>query len=64
MSSLHAYSVLHSYLVLKTFSNYSISMIFLFREVVNLGEEAHLNTSFKHFIFFVQVKAYYFLNYK
>jgi len=21
---------------------------------VNLGEEAHLNTSFKHFIFFVQ----------
>lgn len=27
-----------------------------FREVVQLGEEAHLNTSFKHFIFFVQVK--------
>ena len=25
-----------------------------FREVVSLGEEAHLNTSFKHFIFFVQ----------
>ncbi|KAH8279009.1 hypothetical protein KR018_012278, partial [Drosophila ironensis] len=25
-----------------------------FSEVVTLGEEAHLNTSFKHFIFFVQ----------
>lgn len=25
-----------------------------FAEVVQLGEEAHLNTSFKHFIFFVQ----------
>lgn len=25
-----------------------------FTEVVRLGEEAHLNTSFKHFIFFVQ----------
>lgn len=25
-----------------------------FPEVVRLGEEAHLNTSFKHFIFFVQ----------
>lgn len=25
-----------------------------FREVVSLGEEAHLNTSFKHFIYFVQ----------
>ena len=25
-----------------------------FREVVELSEEAHLNTSFKHFIFFVQ----------
>nr|CAD7194280.1 unnamed protein product [Timema douglasi] len=27
-----------------------------FSEVVQLGEEAHLNTSFKHFIFFVQVE--------
>ncbi|KAH9637111.1 hypothetical protein HF086_013927 [Spodoptera exigua] len=27
-----------------------------FPEVVQLGEEAHLNTSFKHFIFFVQVR--------
>ena len=26
-----------------------------YREVVSLGEEAHLNTSFKHFIYFVQV---------
>lgn len=25
-----------------------------FGQVVELGEEAHLNTSFKHFIFFVQ----------
>jgi len=25
-----------------------------FKEVVSLGEEAHLNTSFKHFIYFVQ----------
>jgi len=25
-----------------------------FPEVVQLGEEAHLNTSFKHFIYFVQ----------
>jgi len=25
-----------------------------FKDVVNLGEEAHLNTSFKHFIYFVQ----------
>lgn len=30
-----------------------------FPEVVQLGEEAHLNTSFKHFIFFVQVGIYY-----
>ncbi len=29
-----------------------------FREVVSLGEEAHLNTSFKHFIYFVQVTKY------
>ena len=28
-----------------------------FSEVVQLGEEAHLNTSFKHFIFFVQVNC-------
>ena len=27
-----------------------------FSEVVKLREEAHLNTSFKHFIFFVQVR--------
>lgn len=32
-----------------------------FSEVVQLGEEAHLNTSFKHFIFFVQVSALRFL---
>ena len=25
-----------------------------FQHVVDLGEEAHLNTSFKHFIYFVQ----------
>ena len=25
-----------------------------FSQVVSLGEEAHLNTSFKHFIYFVQ----------
>jgi MOB kinase activator 1 len=25
-----------------------------FPKIVSLGEEAHLNTSFKHFIFFVQ----------
>ena len=30
-----------------------------FTEVVQLGEEAHLNTSFKHFIFFVQVRGRY-----
>ena len=30
-----------------------------FSEVVQLGEEAHLNTSFKHFIFFVQVPRNY-----
>lgn len=29
-----------------------------FSEVVQLGEEAHLNTSFKHFIFFVQVSVF------
>ena len=29
-----------------------------FPEVVQLGEEAHLNTSFKHFIYFVQVKQF------
>lgn len=29
-----------------------------FPEVVQLGEEAHLNTSFKHFIFFVQVRLF------
>lgn len=28
-----------------------------FDPVIQLQEEAHLNTSFKHFIFFVQVKA-------
>ena len=28
-----------------------------FPEVVQLGEEAHLNTSFKHFIYFVQVNS-------
>ena len=28
-----------------------------FPEVVRLREEAHLNTSFKHFIFFVQVSV-------
>ena len=29
-------------------------MFLVFSEVVSLGEEAHLNTSFKHFIYFVQ----------
>ena len=28
-----------------------------FRDVVRLTEEAHLNTSFKHFIYFIQVSA-------
>lgn len=28
-----------------------------FKQVCSLGEEAHLNTCFKHFIFFVQVSA-------
>ena len=28
-----------------------------FESVVGLGEEAHLNTSFKHFIYFVQVDS-------
>ena len=32
-----------------------------FPEVVQLGEEAHLNTSFKHFIYFVQVHCHYFV---
>lgn len=30
-----------------------------FDSIVSLGEEAHLNTSFKHFIYFVQVSDYY-----
>ena len=30
-----------------------------FSEIVQLGEEAHLNTSFKHFIFFVQVSFFH-----
>lgn len=25
-----------------------------FKQIINLGEEAHLNTSFKHFVYFVQ----------
>ena len=25
-----------------------------FQEIVSLGEEAHLNTSFKHFVYFIQ----------
>ena len=25
-----------------------------FETILNLGEQAHLNTSFKHFIFFIQ----------
>lgn len=29
-----------------------------FDSVMQLQEEAHLNTSFKHFIFFVQVSSY------
>lgn len=28
-----------------------------FKQVCSLGEEAHLNTCFKHFIFFVRVSA-------
>ena len=27
---------------------------FFFQEIVSLGEEAHLNTSFKHFVYFIQ----------
>lgn len=34
---------------------YLLYYFFHYREVVSLGEEAHLNTSFKHFIYFVQV---------
>ena len=26
----------------------------MFQEIVSLGEEAHLNTSFKHFVYFIQ----------
>ena len=40
----------------------AIQNIFMFswlnREVVSLGEEAHLNTSFKHFIYFVQASFF------
>lgn len=28
-----------------------------FKHVCNLGEEAHLNTCFKHFMYFAQVRA-------
>ena len=34
-----------------------------FQEVVQLGEEAHLNTSFKHFIYFVQVSFVFLLTF-
>ena len=27
---------------------------YLLQEIVSLGEEAHLNTSFKHFVYFIQ----------
>ena len=28
--------------------------MYLLQEIVSLGEEAHLNTSFKHFVYFIQ----------
>ena len=28
--------------------------VFGVQEIVSLGEEAHLNTSFKHFVYFIQ----------
>ena len=28
--------------------------VFCVQEIVSLGEEAHLNTSFKHFVYFIQ----------
>ena len=41
-------------MISRIFMSKFLFLIF-FREVVSLGEEAHLNTSFKHFIYFVQV---------
>ena len=32
-----------------------------FQEIVSLGEEAHLNTSFKHFVYFIQASNVTFL---
>ena len=32
----------------------SYVMTLRFQEIVSLGEEAHLNTSFKHFVYFIQ----------
>ena len=29
-------------------------ILFGVQEIVSLGEEAHLNTSFKHFVYFIQ----------
>ena len=32
-----------------------VEILFIyFQEIVSLGEEAHLNTSFKHFVYFIQ----------
>ena len=35
-----------------------------FRDIISLGEEAHLNTSFKHFIYFIQVGCVHLHTYK
>ena len=32
----------------------SVVITFCVQEIVSLGEEAHLNTSFKHFVYFIQ----------
>ena len=32
----------------------ALVLCFNVQEIVSLGEEAHLNTSFKHFVYFIQ----------
>ena len=34
-----------------------VQYLCIVKEIVSLGEEAHLNTSFKHFVYFIQVSV-------
>ena len=46
--------IYHQHFKVVVYTAFRCNIFWYFQEIVSLGEEAHLNTSFKHFVYFIQ----------